>query len=108
MNCIVNEALEARNMDSFLADKISTFLSDAGYKDISDISYDVPIGSWGGEPGELFLAIQKLALPAVKVMITELTAVTSQQYDDNLVLALKEVDEYQVSTRFKLIYAHKP
>lgn len=94
-------------MDSFIADKISSFLSDAGYADIRDINYDVPIGSWGGEPGEMFLAIQRLALPAVKVMITELTDVTAKEYDDNLELAFKEVDVSQISTRFRLIYATK-
>lgn len=94
-------------MDSYIADKISTFLSDAGYVDIKDINYDVPIGSWGGEPGEMYLAIQKLALPAVKVMITQLTPVTSEEYDGNLELAFKEVDECNVSTRFRLVYAAK-
>lgn len=103
----VNNALAARNMDSFIADKISSYLSDAGYVDIKDINYDVPIGSWGGEPGDMFLAIQRLALPAVKVMITELTDVTAEEYDDNLELAFKEVDQFQVSTRFRLIYATK-
>lgn len=94
-------------MDSFIADKISTYLSDTGYDNIKDITYNVPIGSWGGEPGEMFLAVQKLALPAVKVMITELTNVTSEQYDSNLELAFKEVDEFNISTRFRLIYATK-
>lgn len=94
-------------MDSFIADKISTFLSDTGYVDIKDINYDVPIGKWGGEPGELFLSIQRLALPAVKVMITELTDVTEIEYNDNLKLAFKEVDEFHISTRFRLIYATK-
>jgi hypothetical protein len=92
-------------MDSFLADKISTFFSDAGYVDIKDINYDVPIGSWGGKPGEMFLAIQRLALPAVKVMITQLTPVTSAEYDANLELAFKEVDQFNISTRFRLVYA---
>ncbi|GAA5812060.1 hypothetical protein MFLAVUS_005509 [Mucor flavus] len=107
INKWINNALAARNMDSFIADKISSFLSDAGYVDIKDINYDVPIGGWGGEPGEIFLAIQRLALPAVKVMITELTDVTAKEYDDNLELAFKEVDQFQISTRFRLIYATK-
>lgn len=104
---IVNQALVARNMDSFIADKISTYLSNAGYVDIKDITYNVPIGIWGGEPGEMFLAIQKLALPAVKVMITELTDITNEEYDANLELAFREVDEFNISTRFRLIYATK-
>jgi hypothetical protein len=94
-------------MDSFIADKISTFLSEAGFVDIRDINYDVPIGSWGGSIGELYLDVQRLALPAVRVMITELTSVTTQEYKDNLALAFKEVEQFQVSTRFKLIYATK-
>lgn len=104
---LVNEALVARNMDSFVADKISTFLADAGYQGIKDINYDVPIGAWGDYPGKLFLAIQRLALPAVKVMITELTSVTSEVYDVNMEKAFKEVDVFNVSTRFRLIYATK-
>lgn len=104
---LVNEALVARNMDSFVADKISTFLADAGYQDIKDINYDVPIGAWGDYPGKLFLAIQRLALPAVKVMTTELASVTSEVYDANMEEAFKEVDVFNVSTRFRLIYATK-
>ena len=66
------------------------------------------IGPWGGEPGEMFLAIQKLALPAVKVMVTELTSATSQEYDEVVKQALfQEAHCYQVSTRFRLIYATK-
>ncbi|KAI7868679.1 S-adenosyl-L-methionine-dependent methyltransferase [Mucor mucedo] len=97
----------SKHMDSFIADKISTYLLDAGYANIQDITYNVPIGSWGGEPGEMFLAVQKMALPAVKVMVTELTEVTSEEYDKNLELAFKEADERQISTRFRLIYATK-
>jgi hypothetical protein len=94
-------------MDSFIADKISTYLSDAGYQDVGDINYDVPIGRWGGELGDMYLAIQRLALPAVKVMITELTPVTSEQYDENFSKVLEEVDHFNISTRFRLVYATK-
>lgn len=104
---LVNQALVARNMDSFIADKISMYLSNAGYQNIRDINYDVPIGHWGGKPGDLYLAIQRLALPAVKVMITELTAITSEQYDENLAKAFEEVDHFNISTRFRLVYANK-
>lgn len=94
-------------MDSYVADKISSFLANAGYQNIKDINYDVPIGTWGAYPGELFLAIQRLALPAVKVMITQLTSITSEVYDANMEEAFKEVDQYEISTRFRLIYATK-
>lgn len=94
-------------MDSYIADKISIYLSDAGYVDIKDVTYNVPIGSWGGVPGDMFLAVQRLALPAVKVMITELTDITHEQYEANLELAFKEVDRFNISTRFKLIFATK-
>lgn len=104
---LVNKALVARNMDSFIADKISSYLSDANYVNIQDIKYNVPIGSWGGVPGEMFLAVQKMALPAVKVMVTELAGVTSDEYDVNLEQAFKEAEEFQISTPFRLIYASK-
>ncbi|KAL7311914.1 hypothetical protein PS15m_009624 [Mucor circinelloides] len=107
INLWINEALVARNMDSYVADKISSFLANAGYQDIKDINYDVPIGAWGAYPGELFLAIQRLALSAVKVMITQLTSITSEVYDANMEEAFKEVDQYEISTRFRLIYATK-
>jgi hypothetical protein len=94
-------------MDSFIADKIPAYLSDAGYQDIKSINYDIPIGRWGGEPGDMFLAIQRLALPAVKIMVTELLSVTSEQYDYNLIKAFEEVDHFNISTRFRLIYAIK-
>lgn len=104
---IVDAALKARNIDSFIADKISGFLSDAGYQQIKDINYDVPIGPWGGETGDMFLKIQHLALPAVKVMITKLNLAGSEEYDANLKEAFCEVDQYKLSTRFRLIYAIK-
>ncbi|KAI8982041.1 S-adenosyl-L-methionine-dependent methyltransferase [Mycotypha africana] len=107
INQWINEALVARGMDSFIADKISGYLQDAKFKNIQDINYDVPIGAWGGQAGELFLAIQKMALPAVKVMVTELTKVTDEEYEENLKEAYEEVEKYQVSTRFRLIYASK-
>ncbi|KAI8640016.1 S-adenosyl-L-methionine-dependent methyltransferase [Parasitella parasitica] len=107
INNWINEALAARNMDSYVADKISTYLANTGYQDIKDIGYHVPIGAWGGDPGELFLDIQRLALPAVKVMITELVSVSPQEYDDNMEEAFKEVNQYTISTRFRLVYARK-
>ncbi|KAI8388510.1 S-adenosyl-L-methionine-dependent methyltransferase [Radiomyces spectabilis] len=96
------------SMDSFIADKISGFLNKAGFVDIQDINYDVPIGAWGGEAGEMFLAIQKMALPAVKVMVTELTSITSVEYDETVEQAFKEADTHRVSTRFRQIYGRKP
>ncbi|KAI7900921.1 S-adenosyl-L-methionine-dependent methyltransferase [Cokeromyces recurvatus] len=108
MNTWIDKALSSRNMDSFIADKIARFLKEAGYKDIKEIDYDVPIGTWGGLNGEIYLAIQKLALPAVKVMVTELVPfVTNEIYEDNLKLAFEEVETGHISTRFRLIYAFK-
>ncbi|KAI8367952.1 S-adenosyl-L-methionine-dependent methyltransferase [Choanephora cucurbitarum] len=102
----IDQALVARNMDSFIAEKIPGFLSDAGFCNIETVNYDVPIGDWGGELGKMFLAIQKLALPAVKVMVNELTSVTSEEYEANLAEAWEEFDTMKTSARFKLIYAH--
>ncbi|KAI8078284.1 S-adenosyl-L-methionine-dependent methyltransferase [Gilbertella persicaria] len=103
----INQALVARNMDSFIAEKISTFFLDAEFRDIEDINYDVPIGPWGGELGNMYLGVQHLALPAVKVMINELTSVTNEEYEANLEEAFKEFNTREISTRFKLVYAHK-
>ncbi|KAG1440166.1 hypothetical protein G6F56_012027 [Rhizopus delemar] len=103
----IHQALEARQMDSFIANKIPNYLLDAGYKNVRDFDYAVSIGSWGGELGQLHLAIQKLALPAVEVMVTELTPITSEQYNVALEQAFKEVDQYKASTHYKLIYATK-
>lgn len=36
--------MQKRNLDSFIADKVSGFLEEAGYVDIKDMNYDVPIG----------------------------------------------------------------
>ncbi|KAG2225682.1 hypothetical protein INT45_012154 [Circinella minor] len=104
----IQQAMDSRGLDSFIADKVSSILETAGFQTIKDVNYDVPIGPWGGEPGEMFLAIQKLALPAVKVMVTELTSATPQEYDQTVQQALiEEAHSHQVSTRFRLIYATK-
>ncbi|KAI9475491.1 MAG: S-adenosyl-L-methionine-dependent methyltransferase [Benjaminiella poitrasii] len=108
INTWIDKALSARKMDSFIADKISSFLVDAGYRNVKDVDYDVPIGSWGGQAGEMYLAIQHMALPAVKIMVTELVeGVDEAVYDANLKLAFNEVESGQVSTRFRLIYGVK-
>ncbi|KAI9496042.1 S-adenosyl-L-methionine-dependent methyltransferase [Zychaea mexicana] len=86
---------------------LSSVLENAGFHNIKDVNYDVPIGPWGGEPGEMFLAIQRLALPAVKVMVTELTNATTEEYDKTVKQAFEEANTHQVSTRFRLIYASK-
>lgn len=94
-------------MDSFIADKVSGFLLDTGYRNIKDINYDVPMGAWGGETGELFLKIQELALSAVGVMITKLNVVGNDEYYGNLKTAFDHVEHYKSATRFRLIYATK-
>ncbi|KAI8890271.1 S-adenosyl-L-methionine-dependent methyltransferase [Backusella circina FSU 941] len=98
----------SKNMDSFIADKISGFFSDTGFIDIKDKNYNVPIGTWGNETGKAFLEIQKLALPAVQVMVTQLTPVTAEEYEKTMKEAFEEVERYTISTRFRLIYAIKP
>ncbi|KAJ8662616.1 hypothetical protein O0I10_001578 [Lichtheimia ornata] len=103
----IHEAMQKRNLDSFIADKVSGFLEDAGYVDIKDVNYDVPIGPWGKDAGELFLAIQHLALPAVKVMVTQLVSVAEDEYDKTVKQAFDEANTGNVSTRFRLIYAKK-
>ncbi|CAO3584727.1 unnamed protein product [Absidia cylindrospora] len=102
----IDKALSARNMDSYIGDKISTFLQDAGFQEIRDIKYNVPIG-WGGLAGELYLSIQRLALPAVGVMVTQLTSVTNEEYEDTTKEALAGAKEFKSTTRFRLIYAKK-
>ncbi|KAG0184134.1 hypothetical protein DFQ28_011715 [Apophysomyces sp. BC1034] len=103
----INQAMEARGMDSFIADKISGYLQQASYSGITDINYNIPIGPWGGKPGELFLAIQRMALAAVKVMVTELAGVMEEEYLTTMEKALEEAGQYQAFTRFRLIYGTK-
>lgn len=55
----------------------------------------------------MFLSIQGLALDAIKVMVTELTNVTADEYDTVVKQAFKEAETHKVSTRFRLIYARK-
>jgi hypothetical protein len=66
------------------------------------------LGTWGNETGKAFLEIQKLALPAVQPMVTTLTSVTAEEYATTMNEAFKEVDRYNTSTRFRLVYAIKP
>ncbi|KAI8088717.1 S-adenosyl-L-methionine-dependent methyltransferase [Halteromyces radiatus] len=94
-------------MDSFIGDKISSFLKDASFQQIRDINYNVPIGEWGGEPGKLYLAIQRLALPAVGIMVIQLTSVTEEEYQETLKEAFSAANQFQSSTRFRLVYAKK-
>jgi hypothetical protein len=116
-------------MDSFIADKISDYFSDKGFASIQDRNFNVAIGrkkkererekkqldinlhilgTWGNETGKAFLEIQKLALPAVQPMVTTLTSVTAEEYATTMNEAFKEVDRYNTSTRFRLVYAIKP
>ncbi|ORX49782.1 S-adenosyl-L-methionine-dependent methyltransferase [Hesseltinella vesiculosa] len=104
----IDDALVARGMDSFIADKVAQFLKDEGFVGIEEQDYSVPIGPWGGPVGDLYLAIQKLAMPAAGVMVTELTPVTENQYRQMVKKALDEVLHYQCATRFRLVYAREP
>ncbi|CAO3638056.1 unnamed protein product [Cunninghamella echinulata] len=104
----INDALAARGMDSFIADKISSFLNDVGFNDIQDINYTIPIGEWGGDAGNLYLSIQRLALSAVGVMITKLTSVTEEEYKETLNEAFNSSKECNISNRFRLVYGKKP
>ncbi|KAI8979936.1 S-adenosyl-L-methionine-dependent methyltransferase [Pilobolus umbonatus] len=104
----INKWRNDLNMDSFIAEKISTFCLDAGFNNINDIGYTIPIGKWGGKSGEMYLTIQKSALSAGKVMITELASIDPVVYDKNLEEALKEISQNEVSNRFRLIHATKP
>ncbi|CAO3642637.1 unnamed protein product [Cunninghamella blakesleeana] len=103
----VGEALTSKGMDSFIADKISLFLDEAGFKEIEDINYNIPIGKWGGDAGELYLAVQRLALPAVGVMVVQLTSVTSDEYKKAVKETFEAFDDYNASNRFRLIHGKK-
>ncbi|KAI9305782.1 S-adenosyl-L-methionine-dependent methyltransferase [Cunninghamella echinulata] len=104
----IDDALTSRGMDSFIADKISSFLNDSGFNDIQDINYTIPIGEWGGDSGKLYLSIQHLALAAVGVMVTKLTSVTEKEYKETLNEAFNSSKEYNISNRFRLVYGKKP
>lgn len=69
--------------------------------------YIFNLGPWDNDAGELFLAIQHLALPAVKVMVTQLVSVAEDEYDQTVQQAFDEANTGNVSTRFRLIYAKK-
>lgn len=122
----MNEALATKNLDAFVAEKIPGYLTDAGYRDIQFIDYNVPIGKrekkkkkktsleptysigpWGGHIGKLYLEVLKLALPASRVMVVSHTPVTLDQFNDNLGQVLLDAHHFQVSNRYKLIYAIK-
>ncbi|KAG0766676.1 hypothetical protein G6F57_003806 [Rhizopus arrhizus] len=91
----INQALDARHMDSFIANKIPNYLLNTGYNHIQTFNYNVPIGSWGGELGKLHFDIQKLALSAVGVMVTHLTLIKYEEYIHTLEEAFKEFEEYR-------------
>jgi hypothetical protein len=57
--------------------------------------------------GDLYLAIQRLALPAVGVMVSQLTSVTDEEYKRTTKEALTVTDQFRSSTRFRLICATK-
>lgn len=125
----MNEALATKNLDAFVAEKIPGYLTDAGYRNIQFIDYNVPIGkrekkkkqnktrtslesthsigSWGGHVGKLYLEVLKLALPASRIMVISHTPVTLDQFNDNLGQVLLDAHHFQVSNRYKLIYAIK-
>ncbi|KAL0074839.1 S-adenosyl-L-methionine-dependent methyltransferase [Phycomyces blakesleeanus] len=104
----ITQAMEARNLDCFIADHISTYFQEEGLVKIKDINYSIPIGRWGGEFGDRFLAIQRMALPAIKVMVTELTSATGEEYEATMTQAFDETTSHQTSTRFRLIHGSKP
>ncbi|KAI9314330.1 S-adenosyl-L-methionine-dependent methyltransferase [Dichotomocladium elegans] len=105
---LVNKYNNATSAFAKIESWMSRFLEEAGFIDIKDTNYDVPIGPWGGDPGVVFLAIQRLALPAVKFMVTQLTPTTKEEYDNTVQEAFEDAMTHQVSTRFRLIYATKP
>ncbi|KAI7868757.1 S-adenosyl-L-methionine-dependent methyltransferase [Spinellus fusiger] len=103
----ISQAMTARNLDCFIADHISDYFQKAGLSEIKDIQYTIPIGSWGGECGERFLAIQRLALPAVKVLVTELVGILPEEYERVMQRAFEEADTYETTTRLRLIHGQK-
>ncbi|CAO3662825.1 unnamed protein product [Umbelopsis vinacea] len=104
----IEKALRLNSLDPRIATQVAGMLQAAGFIRVSDKLRRIPIGSWGGTLGNMYLAIQKLALPAVMNMVIQLGVTTKDSFYNAMNSAFEESSEHYTSGDFHLICAVKP
>ncbi|KAG2184078.1 hypothetical protein INT44_009093 [Umbelopsis vinacea] len=104
----IEKALQLSGLDPTIATKLAGMLQDAGFSHVTDRLRRIPIGSWGGSLGDMYLAIQKLALPAVMTMVIHLGVTTKEAFRAVMSKAIEESSEHNTSGDFHIVCAIKP
>ncbi|KAJ2959786.1 hypothetical protein NQZ79_g4750 [Umbelopsis isabellina] len=103
----IEKALRLKELDPQVARKVSAMLRTSGFNNVTDNLHQVPIGNWGGHIGALFLDVQKLALPAVISMVTQLGLAQRATFIKTMQEAFEDAPNYKTTCEFHLVCAVK-
>lgn len=111
MDQIVNWITQAslkRGINPLLGPRIGGFLGDAGVPNVSAREIALPVGAYGGRVGRLAETDVFGVLQGVKGLVASQNLATPEQYDNAVMAARADLNNYQCALPFYIAYGQRP
>ncbi len=101
------ELIRERGIDPQISTQIGSLLQRAGCVNVQMYKVNVPIGKWGGRIGAMSAADMQAFCLALKPSITRRFSVTSQLFDSEVAMVMREWEENHSYFSFYMAYAQR-
>ncbi|HEX2348087.1 MAG TPA: methyltransferase domain-containing protein [Ktedonobacterales bacterium] len=111
MDQVVNWITQAslkRGINPLLGPSIGGFLSQAGVPNVSAREIALPVGAYGGRVGRLAETDVFGVLQGVKGLVAAQNLATPEQYDNAVMAAKADLNNYQCALPFYIAYGQRP
>jgi hypothetical protein len=104
---LVLQYLKSRGFKDGIVRDLDLKLDDAGFVNIDGMRIKIPVGSWGGKLGEVFIEDAIGSYKSLQPVVQPILGYTDEQYQDFIDNVPKENNEVKQEAHFFINWAQK-
>jgi hypothetical protein len=105
---LVKKHLETRGFKDGVVRDVDVKVVEAGFVNIEGMRIKIPLGSWGGKLGELFMEDVLGAYKSLRPIVQPMLKYTDEEFQELLEAVPKENNEVKQEINLYLNWAQKP
>jgi SAM-dependent methyltransferase len=102
------ESFLTRGLDPLISSRLDVYLREAGLENITVKEIDLPVGSWGGLAGQLFLKDFEMIFATLKQMLVHTCGITEENIDALGKACFEEIRNCQEYIKLYAYISQKP
>ncbi|RKP10543.1 S-adenosyl-L-methionine-dependent methyltransferase [Thamnocephalis sphaerospora] len=101
-------AFQARGLSPETTEHLDELMRVAGLVDVAVKEFKIPVGSWGGRVGEMFLKNLRMGNAALAPLFASVHGMTHEEVEQLMVQGEEEVKHHQIYMLFRVYVGRKP